>query len=199
VATVPLLDELTRRLATSARAPVPAADAGRCAAVAVVVEGSHNPRVLLMKRVERADDPWSGHIALPGGGFDRGDGDLLETAIRETREELGIALSRNELLGSLAPLAPRTSGPNGIQVTPFVFAPSSPVEAVCGPEAELAFWLPLGPAIAGDLDDHFIYPNTQTAFPAWRYDGHLVWGLTRRILDDLLALARGEHDLERVP
>lgn len=144
-----------------------------------------------MKRIERDGDPWSGHISLPGGGFHPDeDEDLLATAIRETHEELGIRLSRDDLLGNLAPLAPRTSGPTLIEVTPFVFRTTVALDPVCGPEALSAFWLPLELAASGALDGTYQYPRSQMAFPSWNYEGHVIWGLTRRILDDLLATSQ---------
>lgn len=183
-------DRLARSLSGSARAPVPPADGARRAAVAVVLhDGGDAPRVLLMKRAERAGDPWSGHISLPGGGHQPGDPDLLATAIRETDEELGLALDPGQLVGSLPPLAPRMSGPTGLEVTPFVFRVEVAPVAVCGPEAVCAFWLPLDRAAAGAFDARYTYPGSAMVFPAWQFEGHTVWGLTRRILDDLLAAA----------
>jgi 8-oxo-dGTP pyrophosphatase MutT (NUDIX family) len=175
--------------------PAPGAPAPRRAAVAAVLYDQpagepDGPRVLLMKRVERAGDPWSGHISLPGGGYQSSDASLLETAIRETHEELGIDLAGARLLGSLEPLHPRMSGPRGLEVTPFVFATEAALEPVCGPEALSAFWLPLPLAASGSLDEPYTYPSTQAAFPSWRYDGHVIWGLTWRILGDLLAVGR---------
>lgn len=167
----------------------PASDGRRRAAVAVVLHDAEAPRVLLMKRVERTGDPWSGHISLPGGGFQASDGDLRVTAIRETREELGIELDGAHLLGHLDPLHPRTSGPTGIEVTPFVFATPVALEPVCGPEALAAFWLPLDLAASGALDGTYTYPASSVTFPCWTYEGHVIWGLTRRILDLVLAPA----------
>lgn len=164
---------------------------GKCAAVAVLLHDEPaGPRVLLMKRAERAGDPWSGHISLPGGGYQASDVDLLETAIRETREELGLELAGTRMLGRLAPLHPRTSGPKGIEVTPFVFVTSAAVEPVCGPEALSAFWLPLELAQSGTLDGTFAYAGSQMSFPSWTYEGHVIWGLTMRILVDVFAAMR---------
>ncbi len=164
-------------------------DGVRRAAVAALLHDAPSPRVLLMKRVERAGDPWSGHISLPGGGYQTEDPDLLATAIRETHEELGIELSPDTLLGSLAPLGPRSAGPIPIQVTPFVFRCREPPRTVCGPEALDAFWLPLDAAIAGELDGTYVYPGSAMTFPSWNFEGHVIWGLTRRILDDLIVAA----------
>lgn len=164
----------------------PPEDGRRRAAVAVVL---HDDRVLLMKRTAREGDPWSGHISLPGGGFHVEDRDLLATAIRETREELAIDLSGARMLGSLPALAPLSAGPHGMEVTPFVFLTESPLEPRPSPEAEAAFWLPLERAASGALDETYVYPGTERTFPAWRHDAYVVWGLTYRILGELLALA----------
>ncbi len=179
-----LLDRLVKHLVP---APAPPKPTGRCAAVACVLEDHvEGPRVLLMKRAERIGDPWSGHISLPGGGYHAEDRDLVTTAIRETHEELGVDLGSARLLGNLTPLHPRTSGPAGIEVMPFVFHATTPLEPVCGPEALAAFWLPLDLAASGSIDSTFEYPAASMKFPAWTYEGHVIWGLTWRILGDLL-------------
>ena len=140
-----------------------------------------------MKRSARDGDPWSGHISLPGGGFAPRDTDLLATAIRETHEELGIDLAGAQLLGHLPALSPISSGPNGMEVMPFVFAAEQAVEPQCGPEAESAFWLPLELAASGAIAGAYTYPGTTRTFPSWNYEGHVIWGLTYRILSELLS------------
>jgi 8-oxo-dGTP pyrophosphatase MutT (NUDIX family) len=186
-----LIDSLaTRIVLAEPEALQPPDDGRRRAAVAVLLHEEPSPRVLLMKRAERDGDPWSGHISLPGGGYQASDGDLRVTAIRETREELGIDLDGTRLLGSLEPIHPRLTGPNGIQVTPFVFATSAALEPVCGPEAYAAFWLPIDLAASGALDGTYTYPSSQVTFPSWTYEGHVIWGLTHRILQRVLEIGR---------
>ena len=171
----------------------PPDDGRRCAAVSVLLHDEPpGPRVLLMKRVERIGDPWSGHISLPGGRHQTSDPDLLATAIRETHEELGIELAGARLLGSLPVLHPFMSGPAGVEVTPFVFVTHAAVEPTPGPEAEAAFWLPVELAASGALDDTYTYPGTDRAFPSWRFDTYTIWGLTWRILRDLLEAGRSQ-------
>jgi 8-oxo-dGTP pyrophosphatase MutT (NUDIX family) len=200
-----LIESLAAQLTLGDVTPAP--DAQRRAAVAIVLHDEPSPRVLLMKRAERPGDPWSGHISLPGGRYQAGDGDLRITAIRETEEELGIDLAGAVLLGNLAPLQPRSAGPNGIEVTPFVFVTEAALEPVCGPEALSAFWLPIDLALSGALDGIYEVSLGRTAnpanpgssassasspvlsFPSWTYEGHVIWGLTRRILDMLLETA----------
>lgn len=184
-----LIDRLSARLTPDG--PRSVGDGGRRAAVSVLLhDASAGPAVLLMKRAEREGDPWSGHISLPGGRHEPFDVDLLATAIRETHEELCIDLLQTRLLGQLAPLHPRTSGPNGIEVTPFVFTTESAVETTCGPEALSAFWLPLEVASSGALDGTYTYPGSAMSFPSWTYEGHVIWGLTLRILIDVMHTAK---------
>jgi 8-oxo-dGTP pyrophosphatase MutT (NUDIX family) len=182
-----LLERLTQRVRPGASLR-PQDDGRKRAAVAAVLHDEPaGPRVLLMKRTERAGDPWSGHISLPGGRYDQRDEDLLATAIRETREELGIELAGARLLGNLPTLSPLSAGPNGMEVTPFVFATQEPVEPHVSAEAAAAFWLPIETAMSGALDDLYTYPGTDRQFPSWRFEGHVIWGLTFRILGELLA------------
>ena len=188
-----LVEQLAQRLAPSRTGSsfVPPADGQRRAAVAAVLHDEPaGPRVLLMKRTEREGDPWSGHISLPGGGYQVDDADLLATAIRETHEELQIDLAQTRYLGQLDPLHPRTAGPSGIEVTPFVFTTETAVETVCGAEALSAFWLPLEVATSGALDGTHTYPGSAMSFPSWTYEGHVIWGLTLRILIDVTSMAK---------
>ena len=166
-------------------AVVPADGQRRAAVAAILAERS----VLLMVRAARAGDPWSGHISLPGGGYQPSDGDLLATAMRETHEEIGVDLASARLLGNLPALHPRASGPVGIEVTPFVFVPTAPVIPTLGPEAVGTFWLPLELAASGALDGTHKYAGDLTV-PCWTFEGHTIWGMTWRILVDLLARAR---------
>jgi 8-oxo-dGTP pyrophosphatase MutT (NUDIX family) len=134
--------------------------------VAALIHDAPQPRVLLMKRAERQGDPWSGHISLPGGGYHaHEDESLLDTAIRETREELGFQLTRDQALGNLTALGPRNAGPMPIEVTPFIFRTEVLPEIVVGPEALSAFWLPLDLALLGSLDKPFLYPQLADDVP----------------------------------
>lgn len=188
----PFIERLLPRLELGARARPPDDGRKRAAVAALLHDELPGPRVLLMKRTERAGDPWSGHISFPGGRHEARDPDLLATAIRETHEELGIDLGGARLLGSLKALSPLSAGPFGMEVTPFVFVTHAAVEPQPGPEAERAFWLPIELAASGALDDTYTYPGTERTFPSWRYESFTIWGLTYRILADLLAAGQSE-------
>jgi 8-oxo-dGTP pyrophosphatase MutT (NUDIX family) len=160
----------------------------RRAAVAVVLrETAADLEVLLIQRAIREGDPWSGHIALPGGHRDGSDPSLLMTAIRETREEVGLDLEgRARLLGRLADLRPMSG--LALEVTPFCVALGEPCELSYGPEVVSSFWTPLGALARGEHDATYRFERQGSAliFPAWNVEGRVIWGMTYRLLLDLL-------------
>lgn len=157
------------------------------AAVAVILIGA-SPQVALIRRADRPNDPWSGHMALPGGHKDPVDADLTATALRETREETGIDLSLAHRLGSL-PLTPTlAAGPRGVSVAPFLFwLPNAPEISLNEEVAELV-WVALGDLETNRYASHHehLHDNQRFRFPAWNIDGRVVWGLTFRILQLVL-------------
>jgi 8-oxo-dGTP pyrophosphatase MutT (NUDIX family) len=158
--------------------------------VAALLDLSGPPRVLLMKRVELDRDPWSGHVSLPGGRRSPADADLLDTAVRETREEVGIDLTtRSRLIARMGAIRTHI---RSIDVTPFVFAFEDDTEPAAGPEAEALFWFPLDLAASGALDGEFRWDQGQVVrrMPCWNHAGFVVWGLTYRILKELIEIGR---------
>src|SRR5439155_1604605 len=93
--------------------PVDAPGARPAAVALVLIEGREGLEALFIHRAERAGDPWSGQVALPGGRHEPSDPDLLATAIRETLEETGVDLSRAECLGVSRIAVARRSGSLG--------------------------------------------------------------------------------------
>ena len=173
------------------RAKPEAAPGASPAAVALILlEGPRGLETLLIRRAERADDPWSGQVALPGGRYDPADADLLVTAIRETREETGVELSAAERLGVLDDLYPRTPTLPAVVVRPFVFALASRPTLVPGVEAARVFWLPLDRLSQRGVRRDFTLPvrGVERTFPAYVVDEIVIWGMTERILTPFLKL-----------
>jgi 8-oxo-dGTP pyrophosphatase MutT (NUDIX family) len=186
------VDVLATRLLPGPGEPPPLDGVRRAAVAALIHHGEHGPAVLLMKRAERVGDPWSGQVSLPGGRHEATDAHLQATAVREAEEELGLALDDTRYLGRLAALHPRNAGPNGMQVSPFVFATERAPITRLGAEASATFWLPLTACALGQLDGTYEWPGPPMAmtFPCWSWEGYTVWGLTMRILGDLLVAGR---------
>ena len=160
---------------------------GTWAAVAVIVVPTPDA-ILLIRRSERPGDPWSGHLALPGGRQDRHDRDLLETAVRETWEEVGIELESANLVMSLEPVVPRTPVLPPIAILPFVFLLPSRPQVTLNSEVASTAWIEL---------DHLLLPTTRgrvsldvagatRLVEAYQIEHGVVWGLTERILTSFL-------------
>lgn len=164
------------------------------AAVAVVCVPDPDA-ILLIRRADRAGDPWSGQMGLPGGRRDTGDADLLETAIRETAEELGLRLDPAHLVGRLDDLTPRTVLLPQVMVRPHVFLLEARPPLRPNHEVAAAHWIDLAafhaPGVYGDWDVPAL--GRTARFPGYRLAEGIVWGMTERILTPLLAQLRGEE------
>jgi len=165
----------------------------RKAAVALIFRAGQNgsPELLFIKRAEYPGDPWSGQIAFPGGRQESGDTSLQETAIRETREETGIDLAREGMLiGVLDDLRPRTVRLPAVVVRPYVavLERSEPLEL--SPEVALAFWIPFGTLAHKDAwrEDTVFARGVQINARVFQHEDHIIWGMTERILAQLLEL-----------
>ena len=162
----------------------------REAAVALVIRPRRELELLLIKRAVRETDPWSGHMALPGGRRDPDDDALLDTALRETVEETGVDIARHgHVLGELDEVAPRTPRLPPIVIAPFVAAvPPGTLAVPDGREVELALWIPVS-ALRDDAAVSEILIELQEgsrSFPSLVYQEHVIWGLTHRILVQFL-------------
>jgi 8-oxo-dGTP pyrophosphatase MutT (NUDIX family) len=189
----PTLRRLRRALAE--RPGSLASDDGspRRAAVAVVLRQTDERRIelLLIKRSERADDPWSGHVALPGGRFDPEDATLQDTAVRETREETGVDLAVDGLvLGTLDELRPRTPSLPPIIVTPYVAIVRPDVSIHTSDEVAAAFWVTLDSLAdpASTMEAEVTARGNTWRVPSYQVSGYTVWGMTERILRNLIGL-----------
>ncbi len=143
--------------------------------------------VLLGRRVRRSEDPWSGQISLPGGHRHAEDGSLLDTAFRETREEVNLELrGRAEILGHLAPRSP--GNVPSMLVVPFVAYATGPLEPRAGPEMAETFWVSLADLPATRARTVVPTRIGELTVPAFLHEGRVIWGLTYRILEELLVL-----------
>ncbi len=179
-----IAERLSRRTPSTVEDPALAR-----AAVALVVAPGPDA-ILLIRRAERLGDPWSGQMGLPGGRSGQGDADLLQTAIRETHEEVGIDLDPAELAGVLDDVAPRSPHLPPLMVRPFLFllshrpvvTPNHEVadhlwvewESLLHPDAYRPFNIRLGDAIR--------------EFPAYHVGPLPIWGMTERILAPLVSI-----------
>jgi 8-oxo-dGTP pyrophosphatase MutT (NUDIX family) len=188
---IPSFQSLAARLAQRPR--LESRDPRPAAAIAVIL--IPDPlSVLLIRRSEREGDPWSGHVALPGGREEPEDSDLIATAIRETAEEVGILLDRSELLGTLDDVTPRSIVKPPFMVRPFVFGLGSEPRLQLSSEVASAHWEPLETLMRAEARGELplTIAGVTRRFPSYQTTAGTLWGMTERVLSGVLRELKGE-------
>lgn len=153
------------------------------ASVLIPIETNEEPELILTLRSSNLD-AHGGEVAWPGGKQDEGE-TLVETALRETHEEIGVPPEKIEVIGELRPFVSK----HGLLVVPFVALIESGTAMTPNlEELDAIFKVP----VKWLLDD----PRSDTNqiersgellnIPVYNYDGHCIWGLTAVILKELL-------------
>jgi len=146
----------------------------------------------MIKRAEREGDPWSGHMAFPGGRKDPGDAHGFACAVRETEEEIGLTLlPEDTCIGRLSEInaMSRMRG-FGMAVTPFVFKLDRDVAFTPNHEVAEVVWVPLEFLLETDNREQmeWQYKGMKIKLPCYFYEGRRIWGLSLSMLDELMAL-----------
>ena len=189
----PAIEKLRNSLSSRHAVEAPEEPGVRKAAVALIFRAGDDgsPELLFIKRAEYPGDPWSGQIAFPGGREETGDASLQETAIRETREETGIDLAREgTVIGVLDDLRPRTVRLPAVVVRPYVTVLERREPLELSSEVALAFWIPFGSLAHKEAwqEDTVSARGVQINARVFRHEDHVIWGMTERILAQLLEL-----------
>ena len=186
------VDLIRRKLSTVTPAPR-AALANKSNAAAVLIPLFERHGGLHVVYIRRSDHVAShrGQVAFPGGRVDPVDATLLDAALREANEEVGIHPSTVDVVGAFPTMQTTTSG---IVVAPFVgVIPSdAPLKPQISEVAEI-FDVPLtalrDPKFRGDYEWKSDGPASRSSkFPAILYGGQVIWGLTLRITLNLIEL-----------
>jgi len=180
---------LKKRLAARAPARVDASSAMETSVALILAPGPSGLEALFIRRAERPGDPWSGQIGLPGGRREPADADLLATALRETREEVGVVLAASSLLGGLDDLVPRTPRLPPLLIRPFVFGLAERPDARLSEEVAGVMWYGLAEISASAGAAEVSIGGAATRVDCFKPRGTVIWGLTYRILRSLLPFA----------
>jgi 8-oxo-dGTP pyrophosphatase MutT (NUDIX family) len=182
------LVQIRAALARHRPAEVERAPGDAAASVALVLAGPEDDLALCaIRRAEHPSDPWSGHMALPGGRADPADSGPRAAAERETLEEVGLALAAPHRLGALSQVPVRLGGGGGRQMvlSSFVYyLGTGHPPFVLSDEVAEAFWIPLSylwdPRNAGRFT--WKRDGANLLYPAIRFGDAAIWGLTFRVL-----------------
>ena len=153
---------------------------------------SGEPAALFVRRARVDGDPWSGHMALPGGRSSGTDQDLLDTARRETEEEVGLRLLRSDFIGRLDDIHPSSSHLPSIAVTPWVAWHTGEPRVRLNRELDGYVWIPLSRLVSDEFRSTLrLEEYAEREFPAIEHAGDIIWGLTFRIVEDFLSVLPG--------
>jgi 8-oxo-dGTP pyrophosphatase MutT (NUDIX family) len=168
--------------------------ASRAAVAMMLRDGSLGMELLFIERAEHPLDPWSGHMAFPGGRWDPQDVDCLATAIRETAEELNVDLNRSgRFLGALDEIA-TIARPRGrdLVVAPYVSRLDEPIHLSPSAEVRAVHWIALSrlSAESNRATLERTFDGRRMASPSIRVDSRVIWGLTYRMYCCLEGMVR---------
>ncbi len=153
--------------------------------------------ILMIKRAEREGDPWSGHMAFPGGRMDKADDHGFAVAVRETSEEVGLYLDeRDRCIGRLSDINARPhKGVFGMAVSPFVFRLEREVDFTTNHEVAEVVWVPLEFLLNTENREEMIweYRGLKMPMPCYFYGKRRIWGLSLMMLDELMDLVEGSN------
>jgi 8-oxo-dGTP pyrophosphatase MutT (NUDIX family) len=158
----------------------------RHASVAILIAGvKQNPSICFIRRAKWEGDPWSEHIAFPGGSRVAGE-DALQTLRRELKEEIGWVVEDRQGPVPLPQLRIRLAGRERLLLLDaFVYrVDGAPPVLRCGAEVESAFWIPVAELWSlNNLDHHSLGDGSETlVYPAIRTSEGIIFGITLRVL-----------------
>jgi len=153
----------------------------------IIREFNSSFEVLLIKRTTKNSDKFSGHMAFPGGVKEVSDKDSLVTAIRETKEEIGLDTKSNcILIGRFSDYKPVNPDVNRFIVSPFIFfLDNTDADLVkCKEEVEDIVWVPLDFLISKLDESNRIGTKNNSTYKdnVFEYKNYKVWGVTGKIL-----------------
>ena len=144
------------------------------------------PRTLLIRRVDRSGDPWSGQVAFPGGKREQSDASFRATAEREAMEEVGISLAEGGRFEGYGGMLRTHTGE--MDVVPAVFSLTGAVPVVTNREVASYRWVEWKTLSSPEAAARYRMESggRPVDLPAISIGDYVVWGLTHRIISSLL-------------
>ena len=150
--------------------------------------------ILMIKRAESEGDPWSGHMAFPGGRMESNDRHGLDVARRETVEEIGVDLGASDpCIGRLSDIMTHPGlKRRPMVVSPYVFKLEREVEFTPNYEVAEVVWVPMSFLMQKENRERMQWRRGRVniPLPCYMYQGRRIWGLSLMMLDELLGLLK---------
>jgi len=169
----------------------------RCGVVLLIAErgpgADATPALLIMRRAERAGDPWSGQVSFPGGRVQPDDADTRAAALRELSEETGLRPDASFMpVGRLSDLLTREHGRHRpMVVTPYVYRVPRALAVAPSEEAARLWWEPLATLVDPERQRSQVWrvAGLPLPFPAIEVGGARLWGLSLMMVKELVRAA----------
>ncbi len=175
-----LLDNLKSNLSSAINPLIPNPEEYRLASILVVIYGD-DPVVLMTEKPKHMKFH-AGEISFPGGKLDSNDSNLLDTALRETREEVGLSISKEQVIGQLEPVVTLNSG---FLILPFISIIEKIPTLSANFEVEKILQIPLESFLkTASLDPDPTHNIIQEMY-TFEYQNQIVWGASARILKQI--------------
>ena len=152
----------------------------KLASILVVIYGK-SPIVVMTEKPKHMKFH-AGEISFPGGKLDSNDSNLLETALRETREEIGLTLRPDQVIGQLDPVITLNSG---FTILPFVSVVDEIPPLSANAEVEKIFHIPLESFLKTMANDPDPTHNLIQEMYTFEFQGNIVWGASARVLKQI--------------
>ena len=175
-----LFDDLKSNLSTSINPKIETDGKYRLASILVVIYGKE-PIVVMTEKPKHMKFH-AGEISFPGGKLDSDDSDLLETALRETREEIGLTITQDQVIGQLDPVVTLNSG---FLILPFIAIVDEIPPLAANAEVENIFHIPLESFLKTMANDPDPSHNLIQEMYTFEYQNQIVWGASARILKQI--------------
>ena len=178
--------ELIRNSITSDINPILSNNDGTKLSSVLIIIFEDLPKILMIKKPITMKHH-GGEIAFPGGKISNDDEDLLDTAIRETLEETGIKVKRDEVIGQLKPVTTLNSG---FTILPFVCILNEVKNLTPNSEVDEFLEIPLMPFLETLKDDSDPEHNSIQEMYTFTFEKHLIWGASARMLKQIVTKLR---------
>jgi 8-oxo-dGTP pyrophosphatase MutT (NUDIX family) len=152
----------------------------KLASILVVIYGE-SPLVVMTEKPKHMKFH-AGEISFPGGKLDSSDSNLLETALRETREELGLDIKPEQVIGQLKPVITLNSR---FTILPFVSVLDKIPPLSANAEVEKIFHIPLEDFLKTMSNDPDPTHNLIQEMYTFEFQGKIVWGASARVLKQI--------------
>ncbi len=179
------LNNLKSLLSTPINTQIESDEKYRLASVLVVIYGKE-PLIVMTEKPKHMTFH-AGEISFPGGKLEEKDSDLLDTALRETSEEIGLSIDREQVVGQLEPVITLNSG---FRIFPFVSILDEIPKLSANHEVEKIFHIPVKPFLKTMAKDPDPTHNIIQEMYTFEYQNQIVWGASARILKQIQNLTK---------